>query len=49
VLFILGRKKQMDKNKAINIAVGCVMASHLETKEKREVIEALRKLEEENE
>lgn len=35
----------MDVCRAINIAVGCVMASHLENKEKREVIEVLRSLE----
>lgn len=36
----------MDFEKAINIAIGCVMASHMENKEKREVIETLRELEE---
>lgn len=35
----------MDFEKAINIAIGCVMASHMENKEKREVIERLRALE----
>ena len=35
----------MDVCRAINIAVGCVLASHLENKEKREVIEVLRSLE----
>jgi hypothetical protein len=45
---MLRKVMKMDKNQAINIAVGCVMASHLEMDEKREVIEALRKLEEYN-
>lgn len=36
----------MDFEKAINIAIGCVMASHMENKEKRYVIEKLRELEE---
>lgn len=36
----------MDFEKAINIAVACVMASHMENKEKRETIEKLRELEE---
>ena len=36
----------MDFEKAINAAIGCVMASHMENKEKREVIETLRGLEE---
>lgn len=35
----------MDFEKAINIAIGCVMSSHMESKEKREVIEKLRELE----
>jgi hypothetical protein len=32
-------------SKAVNIAVGCVMASSLDTNEKREVIESLRRFE----
>jgi predicted ribosome-associated RNA-binding protein Tma20 len=39
------RRVNMDFEKAINIAIGCVMASHMENKEKREVIERLRALE----
>jgi hypothetical protein len=39
------RRVNMDFEKAINIAIGCVMASHMENKEKREVIEKLRALE----
>lgn len=35
----------MNINKAVNIAVGCVMASDLEMDEKREVIGKLRTLE----
>lgn len=35
----------MEMSKAINIAVGCVMASYLEMDEKREVIETLRNIE----
>lgn len=35
----------MDFEKAINIAIGCVMASPMENKDKREVIEKLRDLE----
>jgi hypothetical protein len=40
------RRVNMDFEKAINVAIGCVMASHMENKEKREVIETLRGLEE---
>lgn len=36
----------MKFNKAINIAVGCVLASELKNNEKREVIDELRKIEE---
>lgn len=36
----------MDYEKAINMAVGCVMASYLDTDKKTEVIETLRDLEE---
>jgi hypothetical protein len=36
----------MNISKVLNIAVGCVMASGLEMKEKREVIDSLRSLEE---
>lgn len=36
----------MKFNKAINIAVGCVLASELKNNEKREVINELRKIEE---
>lgn len=35
----------MEISRAINIAVGCVMASQLEMDEKREVIETLRNIE----
>ena len=35
----------MEISKAINIAVGCVVASRLKMKEKQEVIDSLRKLE----
>jgi len=34
----------LESSKAVNIAVGCVMSSHLETAEKREVIDSLRQL-----
>lgn len=36
----------MDKEKAINIAIGCVMASGLDIDTAREVIDVLRELEE---
>lgn len=36
----------MDFERALNIAVACVMASHLGNKDKREVIEKLRELQE---
>ncbi|WP_374723679.1 hypothetical protein [Calidifontibacillus erzurumensis] len=36
----------MEVSKAINIAIGCVMASVLENNEKRGVINQLRKIEE---
>ena len=32
--------------KTINIAVGCVMASHMKNKDKRETIDKLREIEE---
>lgn len=32
----------MEKIRAISIAIGCIMASHLEANEKQEVIEVLR-------
>jgi len=35
----------MDFERAINIAIACVMASHMENKDKRETIEKLRELE----
>jgi hypothetical protein len=38
----------MDKEKAINIAIGCVMASGLEIETAREVIDILRELETED-
>jgi hypothetical protein len=37
---------KLEISKAVNIAVGCVMASGMEMKEKQEVIESLRVLEE---
>ena len=36
----------MDKEKAINIAIGCVMASKIDIETAREVIDVLRELEE---
>lgn len=36
----------MDKEKAINIAIGCVMASEIDIDTAREVIDVLRELEE---
>ncbi|WML38690.1 hypothetical protein RCG19_15995 [Neobacillus sp. OS1-2] len=35
----------MEFTKELNIAIGCVMASHLEMKEKRVVIDSLRQME----
>lgn len=35
----------MEMNAAVNIAVGCVLASHLATQEKNEIVTALRNLE----
>jgi hypothetical protein len=37
--------RKLKISKAVNIAVGCVMASSLDTNEKREVIESLRRFE----
>ncbi|WP_420768740.1 hypothetical protein ACNR9V_03160 [Parageobacillus thermoglucosidasius] len=39
------RMRKLEISKAVNIAVGCVMASSLDVNEKREVIESLRKFE----
>ena len=37
----------MDRDRVINIAIVCVMSSYLEMKEKTEVIDELRAIEEE--
>jgi hypothetical protein len=39
--------RKLKISKALNIAVGCVMASYLDANEKREVIESLRRFEKE--
>jgi cell shape-determining protein MreC len=44
-MFNKERMRKLEISKAVNIAVGCVMASSLDMNEKREVIESLRRFE----